>query len=77
MHDGSNDADSCNDVPFWFFHMAPHLGGQTPHNPHFGGVNMRFHAKLAKTKNAHKITSSSAVADKPARRSASWQMATF
>ena len=33
-HDGSNDADSRKDVPFfWIFHIAPHLWGQKPQKP--------------------------------------------
>jgi len=52
-HDGSNDADSRKDVPFWgFFRIAPHLGGQ---KPQFWAVNRRFQAKLAKSKNMHII----------------------
>jgi len=30
MLDGSNDADSCKDVPF-----APHFGGEIPPKPQF------------------------------------------
>ena len=53
-HDGSNDADSRKGVPFLgIFHIAPHLGGQNPQNPKFLGVNRRFQAKLAKSKNVH------------------------
>ena len=37
-HDGSNDADSRKDVPFWgIFYIAPHLGGQKPQKPQFWG----------------------------------------
>ena len=37
-HDGSNDAVSRKDVPFWrILHIAPHLGGQkTPKKNNFG-----------------------------------------
>ena len=35
------------------FYIAPHLGGQKPQNPQFWGVNRRFQAKLAKSKNVH------------------------
>ena len=53
-HDGSNDADSRKDVPFlWIFHIAPDLGGQKLQKPQFWGVNRRFQAKLAKSKNVH------------------------
>ena len=39
-HDGSNDADSRKDVPFWgIFHTASHLGVK---NPQFWGVSRRF-----------------------------------
>jgi len=41
--DGSNDADSCKDVPFvGFVDIAPHLGSEIPTNPQFLGVNRRF-----------------------------------
>ena len=53
-HDGSNDADSRKDVPFWdFFHITSHLGGQKNPKPQFRGLNRRFQAKLAKSKNVH------------------------
>jgi len=40
VHDGSNDADSRNGVPFLgFVDTAPHLGVKSPQNPNFGGVN--------------------------------------
>ena len=46
----------CKDVPFWVVvDIAPHLGGKIPQNPNFGGVNWRFQAKLAKSKNMHII----------------------
>jgi len=51
-HDGSNDTDSCKDVPFLdFVDIAPQLGGKIPQNPNFGGVNRRFQAKRVKSKN--------------------------
>jgi len=37
------------------FHIAPHLGGQKPQKPQCWGVNRRFQAKLAKSKNVHII----------------------
>ena len=41
--DGSNDADSRNDVPFrGFVDIVPHFGGEIPQNPNFWGVNRRF-----------------------------------
>ena len=37
-HDGSNDADSCKDVPFLgFIDIAPHLGGKIPPKPQILG----------------------------------------
>ena len=51
-HDGSNDADSCKDVPFLdFVDIAPHLGVKSPKNPNFGGMNRHLQAKLVKSKN--------------------------
>ena len=36
--DGSNDADSCKDVPFGgFVDIAPHFGGDIPPKPQFLG----------------------------------------
>jgi len=50
-HDGSNDADSRKDVPFWgFVDIPPYLGGNIPQNPILG-ANRRFQAKLVKSKN--------------------------
>jgi len=47
--DGSNDADSRKDVPFWgFVDIALHFGGEIPRKPQFWGVNRRFRAKRAK-----------------------------
>ena len=55
-HDGSNDADSRKNVPFWgFVDIAPQLGGKIPQNSNFESVNMRFQAKLVKSKNMHII----------------------
>ena len=35
---GSNDADSCKDVPFGgFVDIASHFGGEIPPKPHFLG----------------------------------------
>ena len=64
-HDGSNDADSCKDVPFLgFVDIAPHLGSKSPKNPNFGGVNRRFQAKLAKSKNVHIIKTTAPIPTK-------------
>jgi len=53
-HDGSNDADSREDVPFFgFVDTAPHLGVKSPKTPNFGDVNRRFQAKLVKPRNMH------------------------
>ena len=55
-HDGSNDADSRKDVPFLIFlTLHPIYGVKNPKNSQFWGVNMRFQAKLAKSKNVHII----------------------
>ena len=54
--DGSYDVFPQPLVPFGGrVNIAPHLGGQIPQNPHFGGVNRRFQAKLVKSKNMHII----------------------
>ena len=46
--DGSNDADSRNDVPFGgFIDSAPYFRVNSPENPIFGGVNRRFQAERA------------------------------
>ena len=64
-HDGSNDADSRKDVPFLeIFHIAPILGGQKPQNPQLWGVNRRFQAKLAKSKNVHIIKTTALILTK-------------
>jgi len=43
-----------NDVPFGgLVDNAPHLGGHIPKTPILGGVNRRFQAKPAKSKNMH------------------------
>ena len=47
-HDGSND----------FFHITAHLGGQ---KTQFWGVNRRFQAKLAKSKNVHIIKATASI----------------
>ena len=47
--DGSNDADSRKNVPFWgFVDIAPHFGDEITRKPQFLGVNRRFQAKRAK-----------------------------
>jgi len=33
-----------------FIDMTPHLGGEIPTNPNFGGVNRRFQANLRNRK---------------------------
>ena len=38
-----------------FFPIPPHLGSQNPKRTQFWGVNRRFQAKLAKSKNVHII----------------------
>ena len=64
-HDGSNDTDSRKDVPFsGIFHIAPHLGGYKPQKPQFWGVNRRFQAKLAKSKNVHIIKTTASIPTK-------------
>jgi len=64
-HDGSNDADSRKGVPFWgIFHIASHLGGQKPQNSQFWGVNRRFQAKLAKSKNVHIVKTTTSIPTK-------------
>jgi len=46
---GSNDADSCMDVPFLaLVNIAAHLWIKLPKNPNFTGVNRHFSAKRAK-----------------------------
>jgi len=61
-HDGSNDADLRKDVPFCgLFHIEPHLGGQ---NSQFWGMNRRFQAKLAKSKNVHIIKTTASIPTK-------------
>jgi len=63
-HDGSNDAVSRHDMPFWgFFHIAPHLRSQPP-KKQFLGVNRRFQAKLAKSKNVHIIKTTAPIPTK-------------
>ena len=52
-------------MPFWdFFHIAPHLGVKNPKTPQFWGVNRRFQAKLAKTKNLHIIKTTASIPTK-------------
>ena len=46
---------------FGFFHIAFHLGGQ---KPQFWGVNRRFQAKLAKSKNVHIIKTTASIPTK-------------
>ena len=47
---------------FWgIFHIAFHLGGQ---KPQFWGVNRRFQAKLAKSKNVHIIKTTASIPTK-------------
>ena len=56
---------TSEDVPFWeIFHIAPHLAGQKPQKPQFWGVNRRFQAKLAKSKNGHIIKTTASVPTK-------------
>ena len=48
-------------MSFWdFFHIATHLGGQKTLNQ-FWGVNRRFQAKLAKSKNVHIIKTTASI----------------
>ena len=55
-HDGSNDAASRKDVPFfWEFFTLLSIWGSKTENPQFWGMNKRFQAKLAKSKNVHII----------------------
>ena len=64
-HNSSNDANSRKDVSFLsFVDMAPHLGGHIPQNPNFGGVNKRFQAKLAKSKNRHIVKTTAPIPTK-------------
>ena len=43
--DGSNDADSHKDVPFWgFVDIAYHFEGEIPPKRQFWGVNKHFQA---------------------------------
>ena len=60
--DGSNDADSCKDVPFWgfFSHYSPFRGS----TPLFWGLNRRFQAKLAKSKDMHIIKTTASIPTK-------------
>jgi len=46
-----------------FVHMAPHLEGQIP-KIQFWGVNRRFQAKLAKSKNVHIIKTAASIPTK-------------
>ena len=60
-HDGSNDADSLKDVPFWeFFTLLPISGVKKQ----FWSVNRRFQAKLAKSKNVHIIKTTASIPTK-------------
>jgi len=64
-HNGSNDADTRKDVPFWgIFRIVQHLGGQKPPKKQFCGVNRRFQAKLAKSKNVHIIKTTASIPTK-------------
>ena len=45
------------------FHIAPHLGGKNPQKQ-FWGVNRRFQAKLAKSKNVHIIKTTASIQTK-------------
>jgi len=47
--DGSNDADSCKDVPFGgFVDTAPHFGGEIPSKLHFWGCEEAFSSQTGK-----------------------------
>ena len=48
----------------FFFHIASHLGVKNPQNPQFWGVNRRFQAKLAKSKNVHIIKTAALIPTK-------------
>jgi len=60
-HNGSNDADWRKDEPLLgiFSYNAPFRGSK-PQNHQFWGVNRRFQAKLAKSKNVHDIIKTTA-----------------
>ena len=63
--DGSNDADSRKNVPFWVSLIwLPIYGGQIPPNPNFGDVNRHFQAKLVKSKNMHIIKTTASIPTK-------------
>ena len=64
-HDGSNDADSRTNVPFWdfFLHCYPFMWLKTPQKQ-FWGVNRRFQAKLAKSNNVHIIHTTASISTK-------------
>jgi len=47
-----------------FVDVAAHLGGKIPENPNFGGVNGRFQAKLAKSRNMHIIKTTASIPTK-------------
>jgi len=50
-----------------FLHIALHLGGQKPQNTQFWGVNRRFQAKLAISKNVHIIKTTASIPTKCAQ----------
>jgi len=63
--DGSNDADSRNDVPFGgFVDIAPHFGVKYPQTPIVLGVNRRFQAKRAKYWKFHVIETTASILTK-------------
>ena len=49
-------------MPFWdFSDIALHLRDKNPQNSQFWGVNRRFQAKLAKSKNVHIIKTTASI----------------
>jgi len=49
MLDGSNDADSRKDVPFWgFVDIATHFRGEIPRKPQFLGRESAFSSQTGK-----------------------------
>jgi len=64
-HGDSDYTDSCKDVPFGgLVDMAPHFGGQISPKPQLSGMNRRFQAKLAKSKNMHIIKTTASIPTK-------------
>ena len=62
-HDGSNDADLRKNVFLFFFIWLPIYGVKTEKKL-FWGVNRRFQAKLAKSKNVHIIKTTASIPTK-------------